>query len=123
MEWFLYKYVFTRCGPIKIVSDQGMHSINEVVQYLLEEFMVVHKKFSPYHQQANGQEKSMNKILLITNIVDNSRTDWELKLHSALWAYHIAYKITLGMMPFNMVFGIDVILPLGFIISTLRVGE
>ena len=45
--WFLYEYVFTRYGlPIEIVSDRGTHFINEVVQYLLEEFMIVHKKIS-----------------------------------------------------------------------------
>ena len=42
---FLYEYVFTRYGlPIEIVSDRGTHFINEVVEYLLDEFMVIHKK-------------------------------------------------------------------------------
>ena len=33
------------------------------VEYLLEDFMVVHKNSAPYHPQANGQAKSTNKIL------------------------------------------------------------
>lgn len=34
---------FTCYGlPIKIASDQGKHFINEVIEYLLEEFMVIH---------------------------------------------------------------------------------
>ena len=33
---FLYEFVFTRYGlPIEIVSDQGVHFINEVVEFLL----------------------------------------------------------------------------------------
>ena len=61
---FLYECVFTQYGlPIEIVSDRGTHFINEVVQYLLEEFMIVHKKSAPYHPQANGQAESTNKIL------------------------------------------------------------
>ena len=40
---FLYENVFTRYGlPIEIVSDQGVHFINEVIEFLLAEFMVLH---------------------------------------------------------------------------------
>ena len=64
------------------MSDCGTHFINEVVEYLLEEFMIVHKKLVPYHPQVNGKAKSKNNILctVLTKIVENSRTNWELKL-------------------------------------------
>ena len=53
---FLYEEIFTRYGlPIEIVSDRGTHFINEVIEYLLEEFMLIHKKLAPYHLHANGQ--------------------------------------------------------------------
>lgn len=62
--WFLYEYVFTHYDlPIEIVSDQGKHFINEVIEYLLVEFMVIHRRFALYHPQANKQAKSTNKIL------------------------------------------------------------
>lgn len=124
--WFLYKYVLTRARfPIEIVSDIRTHFINEFVQYLLEEFMIVHKKLAPYHPQANGQEKSMNKIIftMLTKIVENSRIDWELKLESTLWVYCVTYKTSLGTTPFNIVFGLSAILPLEFLIPTLRVAK
>ena len=87
--------------------------------------MVIHKKSAPYHPQANGQAKSSNKILctVLTKIVSNSRTNWELKLNSALWAYRVAFKTTIGTTPFNMVFGLDAILPIEFLIPTLRVAK
>lgn len=45
---FLYEYVFTRYGlPIEIMSDQGMHFVNEVIEFLLHEFMVIHKCSAP----------------------------------------------------------------------------
>ena len=45
------------------MGDQGSHFINETIEYLLEKFMVVHKKLVPYHPQAKRQAKSTNKIL------------------------------------------------------------
>ena len=59
---FLYEYVFTRYGlPIDIMSDQGVHFINEVIEFLLEEFMVIHRRSTPYYPQANGQERVLIK--------------------------------------------------------------
>ena len=47
---FLYEYVFTRYGLlIELVSDQGVHLINEVIKFLLVEFMVLHRRFAPYY--------------------------------------------------------------------------
>ena len=69
---FLYELVFTRYGlPIEIVSDQGVHFKNEVVEFLLDAFMVVHRTSAPYHPQANGQAESTNKVLCtaLTKIV------------------------------------------------------
>ncbi|MCO5559379.1 hypothetical protein L7F22_012978 [Adiantum nelumboides] len=123
---FLYENIFTRYGlPIEIVSDRGTHFINEVIEFLLDEFMMIHKKSAPYHPQANGQTENKNKILvtILTKIVSELRADWDQKLHSALWAYRVAYKTSIGRTPFNMVYGIQAILPLEFLIPTLRVAK
>ena len=99
--------------------------INEVIEFLLAEFMVVHKKSAPYHPQANGQAESSNKTICtaLTKIVSESRTDWEQKLPSVLWAYRTAYKTAVGATPFDLVYGINAILPMEFLIPTLRVAK
>ena len=52
---FLYENVFTRYSlPIETVSNRGSHFLNKVIEHLLNEFMVIHKKSTPYHPQANG---------------------------------------------------------------------
>ena len=122
---FLYENVFTRYGlPIEIVSDQGVHFINEVIEFLLAEFMILHRRSAPYHPQANGQAESTNKTLCtaLTKIVSDNRTDWELKLPSVIWAYCTAYKTAVGTTPFELVYGQNAILPIEFLVSTLRVA-
>ena len=122
---FLFENIFTRYGlPLEIVSDQGVHFVNEVIEYLLAEFMVTHKRSAPYHPQANGLAESTNKTLCtkLTKVVNSSRSNWAHKLHEVLWAYRIAYKTALGVTPFELVFGLNAILPIEFLIPTLRVA-
>ena len=50
---FLYEFIFTRYGlPIEIISDRGVHFVNEVIENILDEFMVIHRKSAPYHPPA-----------------------------------------------------------------------
>ena len=81
---FLFEFIFIGYGiPIEIVSDRGSQFLNEVIFNLLENFMVIHKKFASYHPQANGQAKSTNKILkaVLTKIMNDAKMDWELKIY------------------------------------------
>ena len=58
---------------------------------------------------------------MLTKILKQPHTNWEMKLHSALWAYRVAYKTAIGTTPFNLVYGLDSIFPNEFVIPTLRV--
>ncbi|MCO5612383.1 hypothetical protein L7F22_066650 [Adiantum nelumboides] len=123
---FLYENVFTRYEfPIEIVSDRGTYFFNEVIEYFLSEFMVIHNKSAPYHPQANGQAEHTNKILssVLTKVVSTGRTDWKMNLHAALWAYRVSFKTVINATPFNLVYGIDAMLPIEFLLPTLRVAR
>lgn len=44
--------------------------------------------------------------------------------NSALWDYRrVAYKLAIGTTPFNMMFGLDAMLPIEFLIPTLKVSK
>ena len=60
---------------------------------------------------------------MLTKIVNDKRSNWELKLHTTLWAYRVSNKTSIGTTPFNMVFGLDAILPMEFFIPTLCVAK
>ena len=123
---FLYEEIFTRYGlPIELVSDQGTHFLNDVIATLLEKFLVIHNVSAPYHPQANRQAKSTNRTLctVITKLITTTKSDWEMLLQSALWAYWVAYKSSTGTTPFNLVYGMNAILPMDFLIPTMRVAK
>ncbi|MCO5581762.1 hypothetical protein L7F22_035650 [Adiantum nelumboides] len=124
--WFLYEYIICRYGcPIEIVSDQGTHFINDTIEILSELYSIKHKKSTPYYPRCNGQAESSNKTIksIMTKIVQDEPHNWDEKLQTALWAYRIAYKVTIGMTPFRMVYGTEAVIPLEFAVPSLRLAE
>lgn len=49
---FLYELIFARFGyPLGIVSDQGTHFINDVINILMNNYIVKHPVSTPYYPQ------------------------------------------------------------------------
>lgn len=94
------------------------------MKVLLEEFLIAHRKSAPYHPQTNGQAESTNKLLCtaLTKVIEGNKGNWEQKLPSVLWAYRIAYKTAIGSIPFELVYGLNAVLPIEFLMPTLRVA-
>ena len=122
---FLYDNIMTRFGcSVELVSDQGTHFLNQVMEELTTKHMIIHKKSSTYHPQCNGQAESTNKLLVKTlkKIIEGHKKDWDRNLNSALWAYRTSYKVTTGMTPFRMAYGLEAMVPMEFTIPNLRMA-
>jgi len=95
-----------------------------VISELLRTFLIVHRKSTPYYPRGNGQAKSINKVLstILTKICEVKRNDWGHKLYAALWAYRIALKTSTGQTPFQLAYGMEVVMPTEYVMPSLRIA-
>ena len=66
-----------------------------------------------YYPQGNGLAESSNKSLISTikNILEANKKNWHKQLINALWVDHVSSKKSIGMSPFQVVYGVDTVSP------------
>eukprot|EP00253_Pinus_taeda_P008357 PITA_08357 len=108
----------------EIVTDQGSQFTSNLVEKLMEEYKIKHRRSTPYHPQANGQVESTNKVLesIITKIVHLHRRDWAKRLPEALWAYRTTWRNATGHSPYELVYGKEILLPIEFQVKTFKMA-
>ena len=105
---FLRSHIFSRFGtPRALITDNGTHFCNKVIDKVLQKYGVRHRTSLAYHPQSNGQAEVSNREIksILEKTVNNSRKDWSKKIEDALWAYHTTFKTPLGMSLFRIVYG------------------
>ncbi|KAJ9535799.1 hypothetical protein OSB04_un001046 [Centaurea solstitialis] len=91
---FLQKQIFSRFGtPRALISDEGTHFINKMLEEVLEKYDIRHRVATAYHPQTNGLAELSNREIkgILAKVVKPHRKDWASKLDDALWAYRTAY--------------------------------
>ena len=121
--FFVFNHIISRFGvPQSIVTDHGSHFKNHMMTELSAKLGFRHENSTPYYPQANGQVEAINKVLkhVINRMVGIHKSSWHLKIFSGLWAYRTSVKTNTGFTPFQLVYGLEAVLPIECEIPSLK---
>jgi transposase InsO family protein len=110
----LLEDIIVRFGcPSKIVTDNASPFRSEPLVKFCEQFQIALIHSTPYYPQGNGLAESSNKSLikLIKKLLEENKRAWDSKLKLALWDDRVTTKKSLGISPFQLVYGIEAIFP------------
>jgi hypothetical protein len=123
---FFYEDVICRHGcPKELLTDQGTHFVNEMLDSLCKRLGVQHKLSTAYHPQTNGLVERFNRTLceMLAKYSNEWKQDWDIFLPSALFAYRTLRQNTTHYEPFYLTYGRDATLPIELEIETYPTEE
>src|SRR5436190_1451732 len=122
---YLYKEIICRHGcPRVILSDNGSHFNNKLVEGLCKKFEIKHKRSASYHPQTNGLVERFNRTLCETLAkVSEGENQWDEHIEEALFAYRTIKHSTTKHTPFYMLYGREAILPIDEMDEELTQGN
>ena len=108
--------------PHAIVTDHGTYFRNHMIIVLSAKLGFCHGNSSSYYHKVNGQVEAIIKVLktMIQRMVQTHKSNWHLNFFSSLWAYQNSTKTATGFTPFQLVYGLEVVLPIECEIPSLQ---
>nr|GFB40286.1 hypothetical protein [Tanacetum cinerariifolium] len=109
------KSLFSWFGtPKAIISDRGTHFCNDQFLGVMAKYGVTYRLSTACHPQTSGQVEVTNHGLkrILERTMGENHASWSDKLEDALWAFHTAFKTSIGCTPYHLVYGKACHLPL-----------
>eukprot|EP00253_Pinus_taeda_P004884 PITA_04884 len=120
---FLESNILSRFGcPEKIITDNTVAFKSKNIINFYHKFHITLGHSTTYYPQGNGLAKSSNKslIYIIKKLLEKNKKNWHRKLTNALWADRISTKKSIGMSPYELVYGMEAKFPSSLGIPTIK---
>ena len=104
----LFNEYFCKFGvPICILSDQGSHFQNQLMNNIEKLIGYNHIYSTPYHPQTNGIVERFNNTFIpqISKLQDTQNNNWDEYLSAVVFAYNTGVHKTTQYSPFELVYG------------------
>ena len=110
-----------RC-PEKIITDNATAFKSKKMINFCHKYHITLGHSTAYYPQGNGLAKSSNKSLIsiIKKLLEENKKNWHRKLTNALWADRISTKKSIGMSPYELVYGMEAKFPSSLGIPTIK---
>ena len=109
-----FKEVITRhCCPAQVLTDRGTQFTSELFQVLCARLGIKTLKISALHAQTNGKCERFHQFLkkALSLLVQRDQNEWDLYLDCVLFAYRTTVHYKVNEVPFFLLYGRDVVLP------------
>ena len=123
---FLEENILSRFGcPRKIVTDNVQEFKSMAMTRFFQKYNIILGHSTTYYPQGNGLAESSSKSLInvIKRVLTENKKTWHIHLKYALWDNRISTKKSIGISPFQMVYGIDVILPINLALPVMKLWQ
>ena len=99
--------------PQKLITDNAAALKSKNLVDFCFKYNISLGHSTAYHPQGNGLAESSNKSLvnIIKKLLEINKKSWHKKLINALWADRVSQKKSIGMSPFELVYGFDAVFP------------
>lgn len=111
----LVSKIFSRFGPpVVLHSDQGQNFESNLMHNICNIMGIDKRRTTAYHPQCDGLVERQNRTLqnMLAAFASKREGDWDLWLDSVVYAYNTSAHESLGMSPYEIVFGRTPRLPL-----------
>ena len=93
----------------------------------MDRFSIKHRLTTTYKPSTNGLVEKTNetlcRILAKEADLEGNRHNWDKKVHATLWAYRATVHALTKFSPFQLVYGIDPMLPIEYDVATIKTIE
>eukprot|EP00253_Pinus_taeda_P015826 PITA_15826 len=120
---FLESNILSRYGcPKKIITDNTAAFKSKKIINFCHKFHITLGHSTAYYPQGNGLAESSNKSLIniIKKLLEENKKNWHRKLTNALWADRISTKKSIGMSPYELVYGMEARFPSSLGIPSIK---